>query len=321
MKQVIKITAIISLCFILIGIGLAGSGYMLGGSMSWSYLPSTNRFFTEKNAKHKIIKKDLDAFTSIDLSSDSYDIVITQGDSYSLSYPEYKNIHTSYSVENDTLKLNSKSEHTVNFSLSGTSYSDYALVLTVPSKQALHEITLKSSSGDIELSHLTFDQVDLTANYGDITLSHLSGNALDLAADAGDVDISDTELESGNFTLNYGDFDIKSTTISEFNLVNDSGDFSAKKFTSDTTNLNLHYGDADTEASTFRNLTATLDSGDCDLELTGSKSDYSLDLTSDTDDIEVEDEDTTSHYNYVRDTPNTIQVSTHYGSISLDFTH
>lgn len=321
MKQVIKITAIISLCFILIGIGLAGSGYMLGGSMNWSYLPSSNRFFTEKNAKHKIIKKDLDTFTSIDLASDSYDIVITQGDSYSLAYPEYNNIHTTYSVEDDTLKLESKSEHTVNFSLSGTSYSDYSLVLTVPSKQALSKITLKSSSGDIELSNLDFDQANVTANYGDITLSHLSGSTLDLKADAGDVDISDTELASGNFTLNYGDFDIKSTTISELALVNDSGDFSAEKFTSDSANLNLHYGDVDTESSTIKNLTATLDSGDCDLELTGSKSDYSLDLTSDTDDIEVGDEDASGHYNYVRDTPNTIQVSTHYGSISLDFTH
>lgn len=321
MKQVIKITAIISLCFILIGIGLAGSGYMLGGSMNWSYLPSSNRFFTEKNAKHKIIKKDLDAFTNIDLTSDSYDIVITQGDSYSLSYPEYNNIHTTYSVKNDTLMLESKSEHTVNFSLSGTSYSDYSLVLTVPSKQALNEIMLKSSSGDIELSHLTFDHINMTANYGDITLAHVSGNALKLTADSGDVDISNTKLTSGNFTLNYGDFDIKSTTISEFALVNDSGDFSAEKFTSDNTNLNLHYGDADTESSTIKNLTATLDSGDCDLELIGSKSDYSLDLTSDTDDVEVEDEDASGHYNYIRDTPNNIQVSTHYGSISLDFTH
>ena len=321
MKQVIKITAIISLCFILIGIGLAGSGYMLGGSMSWSYLPSTNRFFTEKNAKHKIIKKDLDSFTSIDLSSDSYDIVITQGDSYSLSYPEYTNIHTTYSVENDTLKLDSKSEHTVHFSLSGTSYSDYALVLTIPSKQALDKITLNNSSGDIELSDLTFDQINIAANYGDITLTNLSGNAIKLNADAGNVDISDTELASGNFTLNYGDFDIKSTTISECELVNDSGDFTASKFISDNATLNLHYGDVESESSTIRNLTATLDSGDCDLELTGSKSDYSLDLTSDTDDVEVDDENASGHYNYVRDTPNTIQVSTHYGSISLTFTH
>ncbi len=180
MKQVIKITTIISLCFILIGIGLAGSGYMLGGSMDWSYLPSSNRFFTEKNAKHKIIKEDLDAFTNIDLACDAYDIVITQGDSYSVSYPEYNNIHTTYSIENGTLKLESKSEHTINFSLSGTSYSDYALVLTVPSKQALNEITLKNNSGDIELSHLNFDHINVTANYGDIILSHLSGNALEL---------------------------------------------------------------------------------------------------------------------------------------------
>ena len=173
MKQVIKITTIISLCFILIGIGLAGSGYMLGGSMDWSYLPSSNRFFTEKNAKHKIIKEDLDAFTNIDLACDAYDIVITQGDSYSVSYPEYNNIHTTYSIENDTLKLESKSEHTVNFSLSGTSNSDYALVLTIPSKQALNEITLKNNSGDIELSHLNFDHINVTANYGDIILSYL----------------------------------------------------------------------------------------------------------------------------------------------------
>lgn len=321
MKQVIKITTIVSLCFILIGIGLAGSGYMLGGSMDWSYLPSSNRFFTEKNAKHKIIKKDLDAFTNIDLACDSYDIVITQGDSYSVSYPEYNNIHTTYSIENDTLKLESKSEHTVSFSLSGTSYSDYALVLTVPSKQALNEITLKNNSGDIELSHLNFDHINVTANYGDIILSHLSGNALELTADDGDVTISNTELASGNFTLNYGDFDIQSTTISECELINDSGDFTASKFISDNATLNLHYGDAETESSTIRNLTATLDSGDCDLELTGSKSDYNLDLTSDTDDVEVDDENASGHYNYVRDTPNTIQVSTHYGSISLDFTH
>ena len=321
MKQVIKITAIISLCFILIGIGLVGSGYMLGGSMSWSYLPSSNRFFTEKNATHKMIKKDLDAFTSIDLASDAYDIVITQGDSYSLSYPEYKNIHTSYSVENDTLKLESKSEHTVNFSLSGSSYSDYALVLTVPSKQALDKITLNNSSGDIELSDLTFNQINITASYGDVTLADLSGNALKLKADCGNVNLSDTTLTSGNFTLNYGDFDIQSTTISMCELTNDSGDFTASKFISDNATLNLHYGDAETESSTIRKLTATLDSGDCDLELTGSKSDYSLDLTSDTDDVEVDDENESGHYNYVRDTPNAIQVSTHYGSISLSFTH
>lgn len=321
MKQVIKITTIISLCFILIGIGLAGSGYMLGGSMDWSYLPSSNRFFTEKNAKHKIIKEDLDAFTNIDLACDAYDIVITQGDSYSVSYPEYNNIHTTYSIENDTLKLESKSEHTVNFSLSGTSNSDYALVLTIPSKQALNEITLKSCSGDIELSHLNFDHINGTANYGDIILSHLSGNALELTADDGDVTISNTELTSGNFVLNYGDFDISSTSVSDFTLANDSGDFSAEKFTSDTATLNLHYGDADAESSTIMNLTATLDSGDCDLELKGRKSDYSLDLTSDTDDIEVDDEDASGHYNYVRDTPKAIQVSTHYGSISLSFTH
>lgn len=57
MKQVIKITTIISLCFILIGIGLAGSGYMLGGSMDWSYLPSSNRFFTEKMPSIRLSKR------------------------------------------------------------------------------------------------------------------------------------------------------------------------------------------------------------------------------------------------------------------------
>ncbi len=320
MKQVIKITTIISLCFILIGIGLAGSGYMLGGNMNWSYLPSSNRFFTEKNATHKIIKNNLDSFTNIDLSCDSYDIVVTQGDSFSLSYPEYTNIHTTYSIENDTLKLESKSEHTVNFSLSGSS-SDYTLVLTIPSRQALKKITLNSSSGDIELSNLTFDQINIASDYGDITLANLSGNALKLKADSGNVNLSDTELASGNFTLNYGDFDVKSTTISECELVNDSGDFSAKKFTSDNATLDLHYGDVTAESSTIKKLTASLDSGDCDLELAGNKKDYSLDLSSDTDDIEVDDENIGEHYSYIRDTPNTIQVSTHYGSISLNFTH
>lgn len=321
MKQIIKVTTIVSLCFILIGIGLTGTGYMLGGSMSWSYLPSSNRFFTEKNAKHTIIKEDLDSFTNITLAVDTYDILITQGDSYSLSYPEYNNIHTTYSVKDDTLTLKSKCEHAINFSLSGTSYSDYTLVLTVPSKQALNEITLQSSSGDIKLSHLTFDRLNMTASYGDITLADLSGNTLELNADAGDVDISDTELASGNFTLNYGDFDIDSTTVSEFELRNDSGDFAASKFTSDTADITLHYGDIDTESSAIKNLTATLDSGDCDLELKGNKEDYSLDLSCDTGDIEVGDEDASGHYNYVRDTPNSVEVSAHYGSISLDFTH
>lgn len=325
MKRFTKITLIVSLCLILVGIGLTGCGIMLGGIPNFIYNPSTHQTIRVESKSTPVTKK-LDAFTNINCKLNDTDLVIKQGDDYSITYP--KNTFSSYPIEvsDDTLTINestaNKSGKYFNFTIHDMlTETPQSIVITVPKDCDLSSIQLSSDSGDITLSDIISAELNISADYGDATLTSVQIPDLECNLKDGDLALHNCDIQTANFSLSYGDCDITNSSVQKICCTSDDGDFLADRSDFDSFTVTLSYGNLDIDDSSIEKLTADISSGDCDITLNGKAKDYSMDLTSSYGDITVSGHNNESgNYQTAGLGSQTIQITNSYGDIDISFT-
>lgn len=324
MKRFLKITSIIALCMLLVGIGLTGCGFMLGGTPNFIYDADAHTLVKPSVAKP--VTQDLQEFKNLDLSFNDADVTICRGSEYSIRYDRSDLNAEDIQVNGKTLTIHSDKDsdsRLIYFTPGSPDTDSQGIVITVPKDANLQNITIVNASGDCSLSDLACDTLTLRSDYGDVDLSLVTAATSKLTLRSGDLSADRCKLDTCNMELNYGDIDLDNTSIRKLSCSNDSGDFDATNYSSDSSQIQLNYGSLNLEDAELANLTASLASGDCNLNLTGSQNDYFLSLSADLGEIAVGDRTASdvydSHPQDLDSDAGTITVSSSYGDIHVDF--
>lgn len=280
MKRISKKLVLTCFGFIVIGIGLSLLGYHMGGTFSFSFSPDT-KFLTADDIKNatKLIEQETAPFTGIDICSDTMNVEIRTGDSYSISYLETPYILTDYSVENGILTVVSNAKvQFFNFSLDFEP-KEYTLTITVPENTELNTLFLQSKDNDCLLENQTADILSLETAYGDLSIANCTVNTGTIESQDGSITINGLTAAKTVLTLDYGNLTITDSPISQ--------------------------------------LSAKMSDGDCKIILTDDIDNYSLALESTDGYITIDGTETQSVYRTEKSGENTIQITNHYGDIDI----
>jgi len=319
MNRTLKNITIVCLCIILFGIGLTGTGLLLGGTLFFSYDIGAHKMLTYKDMEYKITTDNIDAFTSIDITTDALDITIESGDTYSISYPESEYEATTYTVKDNVLTVTSKDNFKNGIFFFNSYHTDRRCVITVPDSSTLNDITISSRDGDCKITKQSVGNMNLTVKYGDTILEKCTIENGNYKLSDGDLLLDDCEITEINGNLSYGDCTIKNCTINENVFDLSDGDFTLENTVSGSTDVSMKYGGLSITKSSIDILTAQLQDGDCTIHMDDSITSYSANLYTDDGDIIINGQEQGEQYHSNGSDKKSIDVSTKYGDIEIKY--
>lgn len=247
MKRVIKWGCIIVIC----GLIISGIAY-LGHKQPFDPLTPIE----ESTANHNVLTRK--PFRKINVTASSADVIIKQGDRFTVSYYGNKNHAVHARVTSGVLKITQTPithSKLVKFQLLNSS-SQERCIITVPKGATLTKITghvnnelllnrvfakvvtLVSNSGNINVLHSEFDQGQINTTSGNIDVRNSALIGTRLASTSGDVTLKRVSLTKGSSTLASGNFSGSRLTITgHYAISNQSGDNSVTKSTIDGVKL------------------------------------------------------------------------------------
>lgn len=204
------------------------------------------------------------SFNKIKVTASSADVIIKQGNHFTVSYYGNKNHAVHAQVKDGVLKITQTPvthSKLAKFQLLNSSDEERCIV-TVPQKASLtkieghvnnelllnrilaKKINLESNNGDINVLNSEFDQGKIITTSGDITIRNSSLIQTKLASTSGDINLNKVSLTKGCSLLTSGDFNgQRLTIIGHYSVTNQSGDNSITKSTIDGAKLTTKSGD------------------------------------------------------------------------------
>ncbi|MBB1085567.1 DUF4097 family beta strand repeat-containing protein [Limosilactobacillus fastidiosus] len=234
MKQAIKLGSILFVC----GLIISGIAY-LGHKQPFD--PMTP--IEESQANKEIITRK--QFSKINATASSADVVIKQGQHYTVSYYGKKTHPVHARVKDGVLKITQMPvtySKFNNFHI-GNNSDNERFIITVPkgltlskikghvnndlviNRVPVKEVTLNSNSGDINILNSAFNGGKIATASGNISIRRSSLFNTKLITQSGDIDLSQTSLIKGISTLSSGNFSGHRLTITgHYTVTNQSGD-------------------------------------------------------------------------------------------------
>lgn len=265
---------------ILMGVCLLGFGYAMGGRLhsGWGVRfgnPFGIGFVGTSDNDVDGIKlgsgnetRHLDAFEAIDIDVSIGDIVVEDGEDYTISIQNMEE-------EDYTLTQNGGMLHFVfdknEWNVFNFSSNDYKVVVTIPENKTMKEIKVDSSMGDIEVRNVDCKSLTLDQAMGEVDVKNV-------------IVEGDTSIEQ-----NMGDIDIKGSLRGKSDIKNHMGDISIEiqKDAKDKFYYHLKSSMGDLEVdkkSTSDGFSASLEGG-------STKADYQIIADNSMGDISLEFED------------------------------
>ncbi|MFJ7667231.1 DUF4097 family beta strand repeat-containing protein [Lysinibacillus sp. NPDC097195] len=268
---------LIALCIITLGILLAVIGFSSGGR--WTIVQGDDGFSVpgKNGLDHNTYS--LEAFTDLRIDNDYGDVEIIQSDSYSLETNVMKNTDVTYSLNDGTLTVETKSKRKSGISLGLGTMTTPSIKITVPKDANLTSINIDSNFGDTILKGLQYKQLSLTGDYGDILLKNSIGEHTEIIQSFGDLTVA--QLLSNGFVVEseHGDIDIAGTLNGQSDITSSFGDTS--------------------------------------LQLDNKKSDVGYELKTSFGEVTVNDEDYSSKTSQLHEGDNQLSVSLLHGDLEL----
>lgn len=209
MKHLLKKISFVALGLVLAGIVLTTCGWLAGGSLSFEYIPKERKFVTEADENFKYKEESLDAFSNMEMKLDAMNIVLREGENFTISYPDTDYDKIKIAVENDILIVKSSTKAKISFfSFDTQSIKDRTITVTVPKGTRLKMFNGKTDAGNITFENITSDRVSFDVDCGNITLLNTILGDMDMELDAGNCEVIDSsinhlsaELDAGNIEL------------------------------------------------------------------------------------------------------------------------
>lgn len=333
-----KVTIILMLLLattLLCGCGL---GYVVN---SGRYLRRSDGIeFTVEKEKYDQIKK-------IDIHTSMGNIDIIPSDAY------YVDINYLFWVEKPYFRVedgvlyfdDSKTmpiSYSINFNL------DNSIKIYIP-EEAFEDVSISTSSGDIDIEGLATKTLDLSISYGDLTIKNSAAAKADIDMSSGNSKISDFQVGKLEYANSYGDASFKdinlensrlpeNTTFDKFNISMSSGNVDISELITEKLAIANSYGNVTCDKIVAEEFDASLSSGDlrvknsdiikadvdnsygdATLRLLGTASDYSLDLDTSYGVIKVDHKEYEESMRISQPGPRKITASLSSGDIDISF--
>ena len=152
-----------------------------------------------------------DAFSDIDITSDTADITFSSSTDGSCKVVYYNNKKISYSVsvENGVLKI--KPEGRRNWLGKFFDFGKSSLTIYLPGSE-YGSLSIKEDTGDIEITDYKFENVDIKLSTGDVDIKNITTGDFSLKLSTGDVSINGITCSNFVTTGDTGDISVNNLT-------------------------------------------------------------------------------------------------------------
>ena len=197
-RKSITILLILASIFLALGIGIITVGFVQGGHIYFQqqrFGPISTLVFTDKKttnmtdmytSNHKVI--------SIQLDADLGDIIVEEGDEFSVEFKNFEDGEIQYKDNNGEIEIEA-SVNSINVSLSGINNNGRKIIVRVPK---------------------TCKEIEIDANLGSVNIYNLTLKKLDVNVDLGSVEAIDIDIEEADFDLNLGDLKFQGNILEKF---------------------------------------------------------------------------------------------------------
>ena len=153
----------------------------------------------------------LEYFSDIDAQLDFGELIVKYGDDYSYSYDDYpQGAEPSFKVKNNKLEIKQKGK--INFSFFDNNNFDGKVIVTIP-KNAVVDMELNLNMGSLNLSDMTFGDVNVDADMGGINFRNCVMGDITLQADMGSIELKECEFKDGDIDANMGSITLTDCTF------------------------------------------------------------------------------------------------------------
>lgn len=297
MNRMLKKLSIFSLIAILAGIVLVIFGVGLGGRMALAIDLGNTRVVTDQDKNEKMVEysEKLDAFHTISIDTDVYDVALVEGEEYEISYCLPEKEKPKYAVKNDTFKLKSRASgsgtqvNLIDLFPSGkrSNTRQNQIRITVPKHTVLKTVSAKLDTSDLTMEQLQMQTLTLTSDTGDMKLTGISCDEYQIETDTGDIKMEQITAKTGQLTVDTGDVKMQTGSVDLFKLKTDTGDVKLTNMTFSSFEVQSETGDITVQDSSLEKGNLVSDTGDVKLLLHGNENEYAYDIGSDTGDVNV----------------------------------
>ena len=316
-----KIWLIIAAIMMVVGLALAAIGTAKGGS--WRFkIKNFKMVTTDDNYVTDTIKyNDSEAFKKIIVDSQTIDINIQKGDSYSVTYFVPEDSIPEINNKNGVLDINTTEDDGFTFFDFSFLKSDKNPYITITTPYAdTTDFKVKSSTGDITVTDLDFEGL-LKSSTGDIKIDNGSLGYVDITTSTGNIIVNGITSVSINVDTSTGETKLTNSTVSEkFYVESSTGDIDFINGFVSRFEVSGSTSDVTVNNSKIDSVNIAVSTGEVTLGLIGDESDYSFDLHSSTGDIELNNAEFEKNYKKDTSGSNSIYVKTSTGDIDIDFT-
>lgn len=219
-----KKVLITSLVIFIIGAILLGIGVAIRGFDPFRVTWKNGRIDVEEHQTSDVTldKTELDSFSNMDIQINVGDINIIPSDQYAIEYA-LDVIRVDYAVDGDTLVVTTEAKPDVSIAFDIGINNEYYINIYVPSDAVLGNVSLNGNVGDIELDSLSCQSLVISSNTGDINMVQcsVSGRA-DISSNVGDVAVNGGNYGDAYITSDVGDVNGEALTVNSGLTVNNS---------------------------------------------------------------------------------------------------
>jgi len=208
MKKAIKITLLIAVGMVVVGMGMVFVSLASTGFHPEEWL--NTREYVEK--KYDITEE----FTGMDLKISSADLILCKSDDEDAHFVCYETDKEYYEVgvEAGVLKIEQKDNYTWKDNIM-ISISNQPNKLYLPEEE-YEDLTVNVGSGDFEAkSELTLDDVEVKVGSGDVDIANLTMKNLSARASSGSIVIEKTDAKSATLETGSGQITVNGMNVKE----------------------------------------------------------------------------------------------------------
>ncbi|GLC87043.1 DUF4097 domain-containing protein [Lysinibacillus piscis] len=304
-------------CIILLGILLAGFGYISGGK--WFIFKDDTGFHVPAKTTLEKNVYETENFSNIQVISHNSDVQIKTGDHFALETHTVNKDDVSFHVKDNTLTVTTPEAKKNTFEFGIGNFHSSSITIYVPKDTKLHTVDIATSFGDTTLQHILYQQLLLDSGSGDITLQQTDGETTTIEQGFGDITARNITGKTLQIENQNGDITIGGTIIDSATITSSFGDITLHLQTS--RQLTVHSNNGDIAIDGLLNgLTAITSSfGDINLQLQNKQSALGFDLQTQFGDITVNQKSYSNQASQVVTSDQKLTISSDNGDIELSF--
>ncbi|MCL2140253.1 MAG: DUF4097 domain-containing protein [Dehalococcoidia bacterium] len=309
---------IVVLIILVVGVVLAGVGYIAGAETS---------FYIDKNGVHMYektpytVNEPLPSFSDIDIDVDFASVEILRGESYTIDIAFCGDQETmpKYEVIGSTLLIKQEAENFPKRFHFGFDSLKNTLKIYVPQKSAFDNITVSNNFGDIKITNVAAGRISVNGDSGDIRINDVIANTIAIDNKFGDISLNNIDCDNVDVSTNSGSIRVDKLTATGIKLKNNFGDTNLKNIESVGLEVSSDAGDVNVSGSLSGHTQIENKLGDVKLNIV-EKSDCYYNLSTRLGDIGFAGK---THGRQVEigspDAQTTVRISNSVGDIRIDY--